>query len=168
MNASDILEWVKTLLTFLGPIAVVVVTARMERNRKADAKVKALEDEKRERKEQDLKDKLESIHDEIDATNKRIDQLNARIDKTDQLLREMQEFDKATKEDMRILTISHRVNSSYVHELAHLVEVLAEGMRDQHLDGNITKAIAEYRNFEQSTLARLMSSPNASSELDLT
>ena len=59
-------------------------------------------------------------------------------------------------EAIRSLNRSTRLNGQYVHELAQLVMVLSEGMRDQHLDGNITRAINDYRKFEADALNSLL------------
>ena len=47
-------------------------------------------------------------------------------------------------------------NGQCTGELAQLVMVLAEGLRDQHLDGNITRAIDKYRKFESEKLKDIM------------
>lgn len=139
----DILEWVKTLLTFVGPILVVIVTARLEHNRKTDNRVKQLEDEKRATANTELQNTIKSIND--------------RINTLDQTIKLMQESSKETKNEVQSVVRTCNITSKYMHELAELVTILAEGMRDQHLDGNITRAISSYRNFEHDTLAHLMS-----------
>ena len=50
----------------------------------------------------------------------------------------------------------NRLNGQYTHELAQLVMVLAEGLRDQHLDGNITRAVEKYRKFEADALGSIV------------
>lgn len=147
MNALD---WVTTVLGFLGPILVVVVSARMEQNRKADARVKELENEKRAKEDKELKDTIDEIKNEVKKINSRVNDL-------DHIMKDLQTFDQETQDDLRTLSRTHQLTSTYIHQLAQLVTVLAEGMRDQHLDGNVTQAINEYRNFEHTTLTNLMS-----------
>jgi len=145
-----LLDWVTAILGFLGPILVVIVSARMERNRKADARVKELENEKRAKEDKELKDAIQEIKDEVKKINSRVNDL-------DKVMTELQTFDQDTKDDLHNLARTHQLSSTYIHQLAQLVTVLAEGMRDQHLDGNVTQAINEYRNFEHTTLTKLMS-----------
>jgi len=146
----NLLDWVTAILGFLGPILVVIVSARMERNRKADARVKELENEKRAKEDKELKDAIQEIKDEVKKINSRVNDL-------DKVMTELQTFDQDTKDDLHNLARTHQLSSTYIHQLAQLVTVLAEGMRDQHLDGNVTQAINEYRNFEHTTLTKLMS-----------
>lgn len=146
----NLLDWVTAVFGFLGPILVVIVSARMEHNRKADARVKELENEKRAKEDKDLKDAIQEIKDEVKKINSRVNDL-------DKVMSELQTFDQDTKDDLHNLARTHQLSSTYIHQLAQLVTVLAEGMRDQHLDGNVTQAINEYRNFEHTTLTKLMS-----------
>ena len=81
-----------------------------------------------------IKDHLESVNETIQA---------------------LQGYDRTVKEDLHNFSQSQQINAQYVHELAELVMTLAEGMRDQHLDGNITRAIASLRSFEHTTLTKL-------------
>ena len=74
----------------------------------------------------------------------------------DSRIEELQKHNDEQDEAIATLSQATRMNGQYVHELAQLVMVLSEGMRDQHLDGNITKAINRYRKFESDTLNQFL------------
>lgn len=59
------------------------------------------------------------------------------------------------------IAVTTNLNGRCTSELAQLVMVLAEGLRDQHLDGNITRAVEKYRKFEEGEIARIMSDSNS-------
>ena len=63
-----------------------------------------------------------------------------------------EELNNELRRTIRHIMKMNRLNGQYTHELAQLVIVLAEGVRDQHLDGNITRAITKYRHFESTAL----------------
>lgn len=142
----------QSFLAFLGPICVVLVTAWSERRRKRDAAIKKLEDEQRESKEKELMGKIDAIAEDVRSANEKVASLETAI-------HNLEQFDEESQENMKSLAQYYQLNSRYVHEVATLVMVLAEGMRDKHLDGNITQAIASYHQFEQKTLTSLMSTP---------
>ena len=143
-------------LSFLSPILVVIVTIRMERTRKADARIKKLEEEKKNREEQELNDTIRSLQNSIDAVSKQLDD-------TERTLASMREYDRFVQSSIEELKTSHKISTEFTQELAQLVTVLAEGMRDQHLDGNITRAISSYREFQEKKLTEYMSGSKTTS-----
>lgn len=151
--AVDLIE---SFLSFLSPILVVIVTIRMERTRKADARIKKLEEEKKNREEQELNDTIRSLQNSIDAVSKQLDD-------TESTLASMREYDRFVQSSIEELKTSHKISTEFTQELAQLVTVLAEGMRDQHLDGNITRAISSYREFQEKKLTEYMSGSKTTS-----
>ena len=143
-------QLIQAFLSFLSPILVVIVTIRMERTRKADARIKKLEEEKKNREEQELNDTIRSLQNSIDAVSKQLDD-------TESTLASMREYDRFVQSSIEELKTSHKISTEFTQELAQLVTVLAEGMRDQHLDGNITRAISSYREFQEKKLTEYMS-----------
>lgn len=145
---EQVLEWVKTILTFLSPLAVVIVSANIER---------------RQRKEKEKKDeqaKADAEHDKemkdaIKALSDKVDDLSTKVDGFESSIQGLQACDRSVKEALRNLSQSLQITAEYDHKQAALVMTLAEGMRDQHLDGNITRAIAALRSYEHDTLTKL-------------
>lgn len=149
-------QLIQAFLSFLSPILVVIVTIRMERTRKADARIKKLEEEKKNREEQELNDTIRSLQNSIDAVSKQLDD-------TERTLASMREYDRFVQSSIEELKTSHKISTEFTQELAQLVTVLAEGMRDQHLDGNITRAISSYREFQEKKLTEYMSGSKTTS-----
>jgi len=149
-------QLIQAFLSFLSPILVVIVTIRMERTRKADARIKKLEEEKKNREEQELNDTIRSLQNSIDAVSKQLDD-------TESTLASMREYDRFVQSSIEELKTSHKISTEFTQELAQLVTVLAEGMRDQHLDGNITRAISSYREFQEKKLTEYMSGSKTTS-----
>ena len=149
-------QLIQAFLSFLSPILVVIVTIRMERTRKADARIKKLEEEKKNREEQELNNTIQSLQNSIDAVSKQLDE-------TESTLASMREYDRIVQSSIEELKTSHKISTEFTQELAQLVTVLAEGMRDQHLDGNITRAISSYREFQEKKLTEYMSGSKTTS-----
>lgn len=149
-------DLIQAFLSFLSPILVVIVTIRMERTRKADARIKKLEEEKKNREEQELNNTIRSLQDSINAVSKQLSE-------TESTLASMREYDRAVQSSIEELKTSHKISTEFTQELAQLVTVLAEGMRDQHLDGNITRAISSYREFQEKKLTEYMSGSKTTS-----
>lgn len=149
-------DLIQAFLSFLSPILVVIVTIRMERTRKADARIKKLEEEKKNREEQELNNTIRTLQDSIDAVSKQLDD-------TENTLASMREYDRFVQSSIEELKTSHKISTEFTQELAQLVTVLAEGMRDQHLDGNITRAISSYREFQEKKLTEYMSGSKTTS-----
>lgn len=145
---DQVLEWVKVVLTFASPIAVLLVSANIERRQKKEADAKA-ERQKADDKRDEENKKL------IADLTANIQEIKDRLESVDGSIQALQGYDKTVKEDMHSFSQSQQISAQYVHELAELVMTLAEGMRDQHLDGNITRAIASLRAFEHDTLTKL-------------
>lgn len=108
------------------------------------------------------KKKQEKIEFELEESKRR--QLKSEIDSLSDTINELAETVKQLQDSVqnisavqkRLISIN-RLNGRYTNELAQLVMTLAEGIRDQHLDGNITRAVMHYRKFESSALASMVS-----------
>jgi len=148
-----------TLLSFLGialpslcTVFVAFITVRGERSKKIEELKKETERKAQEEREKKLNEKLEALSEKLDKVDERIDGLEKQVG-------ELQKADENTLKDLRELSLQQKVNGEYIHELSKIVTVLAEGMRDQHLDGNVTKAVTAFRKFEQDTLSQLITRP---------
>lgn len=87
-----------------------------------------------------------------------IDIANAiqRLDQATSDMKQQSHDIKQLSNSFATLTALSELNGQYTHELAQLVMVLAEGLRDQHLDGNITRAVEKYRKFEADALGSIV------------
>ena len=99
---------------------------------------------------------IRSLQNSIDAVSKQLDD-------TESTLASMREYDRFVQSSIEELKTSHKISTEFTQELAQLVTVLAEGMRDQHLDGNITRAISSYREFQEKKLTEYMSGSKTTS-----
>lgn len=127
---------------------------------KAEIEAKNKEDEIAELKRHALNDQLEAAINGITESKEAIDSMQTAISN----LYDITEKLGRTVSNSSVL---NRINGQYTSELAQLVTVLAEGLRDQHLDGNITRAVEKYRTFESETLKSMVtgdsSGPRANS-----
>lgn len=146
------MEWlqvVSVIGAILSPIFVAIIGARSEITNRNTKKIRELEAEAKAKEAKELKDELKSINASIQSVQEKLEVLDGRIE-------ELQKHNDEQDEAIATLSQATRMNGQYVHELAQLVMVLSEGMRDQHLDGNITKAINRYRKFESDTLNQFL------------
>lgn len=149
----------ETLLSLLGvtlapicSIIVVLITVRGERNKKVEELKREEEKKAQEERDKKLEERLKALDDKLDKVDERLDGLEKSI-------KDLQKADEDTLRDLRELSQQQHVYGEYIHELSKLVTVLAEGMRDQHLDGNVTNAVSAFRRFERDTLSQLITKP---------
>lgn len=142
MNAD---QWI-TLIGVIGasvtPIMVAVIGIRMEFSRK-----KAREYD--EMKEQQKADQAQSISSSFDTLTKSVSELESAVSEIRTTLDDQER-------NISLIARSSQINGQYTHNLAQMVMVLAEGVRDQHLDGNITRAIETFHNFESEMLNKIL------------
>lgn len=119
---------------------------RMEKGLKAEEELKAMKQ----------KEKDDNIKECLDKIQKSVDTVGASVLKLEQDVKELKLRDQEQDRIIRSIANTNRVNGQCTYELAQLVMVLSEGMRDQHLDGNITRAIEAYRRFESGTLGNFL------------
>ena len=115
---------------------------------------------------QDQVDHMEdsNLDDRLDKVESSIEELKTRqADNTDSISQSVNGLIEAIselKEDQDHISRASQLNGRYTHELALLMMTLSEGIRDQHLDGNITRAITRYRKFEQDVLGDVIGGNN--------
>lgn len=146
---DDFIQILQIITGFIGPIIVVWFTAKMNKITKDNAEIKRLEDEKTAREKQELNDTIEGL-------SKKIESLESTLSDSQEVIRNLTGVDRKFDERVAALVEQQKLLGQYVHKLAQLVITVATGMRDQHLDGNITRAVDDYREFEQRTLSSLM------------
>lgn len=110
--------------------------------------------QKKEKKAEEDKKQLKELQDKTitDDLNKAIESLNKATSETIDFKKTVESL----RSDFETMAVMNRLNGQYTHELAQLVMVLAEGLRDQHLDGNITRAVEKYRRFEADALGSIV------------
>lgn len=133
------------LMQLISPFAILYLTIRSNRKDKQNDI-----DRKKAQDAADQKDKefKESIQESKDAVSKAMSE----IEKLSGSIHDYEELNEELRRTIKHIMQMNRLNGQYTHELAQLVIVLAEGVRDQHLDGNITRAITKYRQFESTAL----------------
>lgn len=148
---------VEVFLEIMGsvvtPLLIAIVGIYAEFNRRKASKLKKLEEESKARKEADEKKKFDDINDSIKEV----------ADDLKEVKREMgilKEQNEIQDKSIRAVVSTNQINGRCTYELAQLVMTLSEGMRDQHLDGNITRAIDQYRRFESGTLGSFLTGKN--------
>lgn len=141
----------EAVLSFAGPVIVAWFSVKMNKMAKDNAKIKQLEDEKAAREKKDLIDSINEISESLKAIGEQADETARKVD-------ELTNVDSRFSDKVDSIVRQQRLIGMCSHRLAQLVITVATGMRDQHLDGNITHAVDEYHAFEQSTLAGIMTS----------
>lgn len=137
------------IFNFSGPIIVAWFTVRMNRIAKDNAEIKRLEAEKAEREKKDLTDRIDEIVEQLEAIDAKAKDTAAKVD-------ELTSVDQRFDDKIDSIIKQQRLIGTHTHKLAQLVITVATGMRDQHLDGNITHAVDAYHAFEQEMLAGLI------------
>lgn len=146
---DELLRLIEIIAGLLGPIAVAWLTWHMNKSQKENARIKELEQKEHNREREEL-------HKRIDGLEEKIDKVNDGLSGVSTSVSTLQRVDEKFDDEMRLLMKQHQLSGRYTHELAQLVIVLAAGMRDQHLDGNITRAIETYQRFEHETLSTML------------
>lgn len=146
---DDLLTFLQIIAGFSGPIIVAWFTAKMNKTAKENARIKELEEEKRENERLALKARMDKFSDDLTALSRQVSELSEAVDG-------LTRVDEKFGEKVDAIARQQKMIGKYTHKLAHLVITIAGGMRDNHLDGNITSAIDDYHQFEQETLAKMM------------
>ena len=151
MTATDVfLEIMGSVVT---PILIAIAGIYAEFNRRKANKLKKLEEEVKARKEADDKKKIDDINNAIKEVADGLKEVKDEMD----ILKEQNDIQDKS---IRAVVSTNQINGRCTYELAQLVMTLSEGMRDQHLDGNITRAIDQYRKFESGTLGSFLTGKN--------
>lgn len=150
---SDWLAAVSVIGGIVSPIIVAFIAARSEIAARNNKKQQDLEKKEKDLEKKELQAKLDSIKSSVETVSDEVSSVKSQLEK-------LQDQNNDQDSSIQSLNKMMRINGQYIHELAQLVTVLSEGMRDQHLDGNITKAINNYRKFEARALNHLLMGGN--------
>ena len=153
-------EIVIKVISCITPFALLIMgwvytSAIRKRDKREDAN-KKLEEEKKAAEKKEQEEKEEKREQLIKDQNDKIDALAQDIASMKVMIEEAHKADLQTDKKINRLAISGDMTSTKVSELATVVMTLAEGLRDQHLDGNITRAVEKYRKYESDTLTRVV------------
>lgn len=174
-------EWTQLFLNLISPILLAILAAylnkrekdrenaRADRQQAAHAETEAVKNEligKLGSIENDLMNNIKeikgdvvNIQSNISDMRHDVDGIQGDVDNIGTTIKEMQRYDQDVHGDLKLLSTYHERTSKNVNQLGNLVITLAEGMRDQHLDGNITSAVAAYRSFEHEQYTQFVSDP---------
>lgn len=148
------IEFLQGLTSELVVAAVVgvagyIINRTIKRNEEARAAQEKLNKINAESKLNEAIDEMKKVSNNVKALSDTITTLSLDV-------KQLQASDLEQNRIIRNIANTNRINGQCTSELAQLVMTLAEGMRDQHLDGNITKAIDTYRKFESKTLSTIL------------
>lgn len=147
---SIIVDIVKEIV--LGCILVVATLTITKKFNKVQSTIEdseKLKELNRKTENDELKAEIQNVDKSLISMNKSLQSLIGDIE-------ELKHHDIEQDRMIRNIANTNRINGQCTYELAQLVMVLSEGMRDQHLDGNITRAIDKYKKFENKTLGMLL------------
>lgn len=145
MGEYSIVDFLALLIQLATPFLVLYITIKNTKREK-DADAKKAEDQKAaEQKDKEFKEAITNAQNAVEEASKRVESLSKSIAENEDLNNEL-------KRTIKHVAQLNQLNGQYTHELAQLVIVMAEGIRDQHLDGNITRAISKYREFESKAI----------------
>lgn len=130
------------VLSIVTPVMILIFGWLYASKQKRTDKIEHLENQVDDAESNKLKKQLDTIEDLCKANSSAVDALN-------RVVREL-----STQQSQ--LQISNKINGKCTRELAYLVTALSEGLRDNHLDGNITSAVNRYKKFEHEILGQLM------------
>lgn len=138
MNTAELTVNLSSILSILTSIALMGLGWYYAHQKSKSDELKKLEKKNEEKKNKELTEKLNNA---IDRINEVSENAETTKDTLDSLARDLAEVENLSK-----------LNGQYTHELAQLVTTLSEGLRDNHLDGNITRAVERYRAFESKAM----------------
>lgn len=130
------------LLSVIVPIGIMVAGWRYVSLQKWKEHTAGLEDQLDNTEMTNIKNQLKNIEEIVTSNEAAMEDMRTTIKEIQQVQAQIAE--------------SNRVNGRCTHELATLVMALSEGLRDNHLDGNITAAVNRYKRFESDTLGQIM------------
>ena len=153
------LDIILKLFSTITPFLILVMgwiyaSAIRKRDKRED------ENKKSEERKEEERNKL------IESQNNKIDDLTKEISSMKTVMEESHKIDIQTNRKISDLARNGDMTITNVSNLAELVMTLAEGLRDQRLDGNITSAVEKYRKYESNTLQNMVHSSYANTQDD--
>lgn len=145
LSDDVIMQIVVAVISAGSAISVAYINVKAYHNRKQEKEDLVTQQKLQTMEKERLSTIINDIYDKIDNLGKSIDH----IQKSLHIMNEQNDENKKTIEKLNQL---NEINGHYTHELAELVTVIAQALKDNHFDGNITNAIARFRKFESNTI----------------
>ena len=139
-------EFITAIIVGIAGFLLKGQLTKIEKARSAQDELRAM---KQKEKDDEIQAQLKSIQDAVNTVGSTVASLEKDV-------KDLKVRDQEQDRIIRSIANTNRVNGQCTYELAQLVMVLSEGMRDQHLDGNITRAIEAYRKFESNALGNFL------------
>ena len=143
MNTADLTVNLSSILSLITSVLLMAFGWYYAHQKSKSDRLKKAEEEIEETEKKELTEKLNSAINRINEVSEGAEDTKETLDS---LTRDLAQLEKLSK-----------LNGQYTHELAQLVTTLSEGLRDNHLDGNITRAVERYREFESKAMGSFVS-----------
>ena len=132
------MDAISVIVNAITTIVVAVIGSFSARSAKRSAREKKLQEELAAKKKQDEDEKFERLRKAVDDLAKAVERLEESVNSHN---REINRLSKLSK-----------VEIDYTKSISNVINALAEGLRDNNIDGNVTRALESYRKFESSQL----------------
>ena len=132
------MDAISVIVNAITTIVVAVIGFFSARSAKRSAREKKLQEELAAKKKQDEDEKFERLRKAVDDVAKAVERLEESVNSHN---REINRLSKLSK-----------VEIDYTKSISNVINALAEGLRDNNIDGNVTRALESYRKFESSQL----------------
>ena len=132
------MDTIGVIVNAITTIVVAVIGFFSARSAKRSAREKKLQEELAAKKKQEEDEKFERLRKAVDDLAKAVERLEESVNSHN---REINRLSKLSK-----------VEIDYTKSISNVINALAEGLRDNNIDGNVTRALESYRKFESSQL----------------
>lgn len=105
---------------------------------------------RRSAKEKELQAKLDKQ--KAEKEDKIIKDLQASVDNLTKLVTDLTDNLELHGDEITYLSTLSKASIDYTKEISNVITALAEGLRDNNIDGNVSRAIESFRKFESSQL----------------
>ena len=132
------MDTIGVIVNAITTIVVAVIGVFSARSAKRSAREKKLQEELAAKKKQEEEEKFNQLRKSVDDLAKLVEKLDRSVNMHN---REINRLSKLSK-----------VEIDYTKSISNVINALAEGLRDNNIDGNVTRALESYRKFESSQL----------------
>lgn len=132
------MDTIGVIVNAITTIVVAVIGFFSARSAKRSAREKKLQEELAAKKKQEEDEKFNQLRKSVDDLAKLVEKLDGSVNTHN---REINRLSKLSK-----------VEIDYTKSISNVINALAEGLRDNNIDGNVTRALESYRKFESSQL----------------
>ena len=132
------MDAISVIVHAISTVVVAVIGFFSARSAKRSAREKKLQEELAAKKKQEEDEKFERLRKAVDDLAKAVERLEESVNSHN---REINRLSKLSK-----------VEIDYTKSISNVINALAEGLRDNNIDGNVTRALESYSKFESSQL----------------